>query len=64
LRKAGQRIKSVKKAVAARRAELEEKLRPEILTQLDRMVMVQKWLDDSMPQEHDGNDDDDGEDDN
>jgi len=64
LRKAGQRIKSVKKAMAARRAELEEKLRPEILTQLDRMVMVQKWLDDSMPQEHDGNDDDDGEDDN
>jgi len=61
LRKAGQHIKAVKKQVARRRPELEEKLRPETLTQLDRMVMVQKWLDDSMPQEHDGNDDDEEE---
>jgi 3-phosphoinositide dependent protein kinase-1 len=58
LRKAGQRIKAVKKMMAVRRKELEESLRPELLAQLDRMVLVQKWLDDSMPQEKDDEDDD------
>jgi len=61
LLKAGRRIKALKKEVAKRRKELEdpEKLRPELLAVLDRMAKVQKWLDDSMPQEkEDGSDED------
>lgn len=59
LKKAGQRIKVVKKQMKERRKELEEKLKERLLTTLDRMVMVQKWLDDSMPQEQEDGDQDD-----
>jgi len=56
--KAGRRIKSVKKQVKARRKELTDNLRPELLAVLDRMAAVQKWLDDSMPQEKEESSDD------
>jgi len=58
LRKAGHRIKALKKDMKDRRKELEDNLRPELLAVLDRTVMVQKWLDDSMAGEKEDGEDD------
>jgi len=63
LRKAGQRLKAkkgaMKKDIKERRPQLAKELRAELLAKLDRMVMVQKWLDDSMPQEAEEGEEDD-----
>mmetsp|Transcript_24222 Transcript_24222/g.42975 ORF Transcript_24222/g.42975 Transcript_24222/m.42975 type:complete len:365 (+) Transcript_24222:111-1205(+) len=52
LRKIGRRIKALKGKIADKKEALES-LQPEVKDIVKRMQTVQKWLDDSMPQEAD-----------